>query len=698
MDKDILLLMKFLSKKSFITLADIENSLEITRRQAKYRIQKLNDLLNEEKVPPILISSSNTKDIVVSDDTKKVINSLLKDIDQNDVYYLSKKERLIYMYLMLFINKDHLTLNDFIDSLQVSRSTVLLDLKELTQTLEEINIHIKNDRKRGYYLVGSEMEIRRFMMKNVIYTLADEDNNKVFDIFINDFYLDDFTYSKVYISELAEKHNIRFVENRLIEFIYIFIFLNTRMQSAKYSSDEIVGLIDIDAMSYMKEYKFSSELLKKYNATENITKTDVNYIAAWILGISFGDINEDTKDCILISDLIGKMMTRFESLSGVHYKNTEEIFIQLYSHFRPAYYRLLFKLPIFNPVCDKVQEEYPELYQLVEQTMKPFNIIFGEEIPAGEIAYLTMHFSTIYSGKKGINIEKQKTDLVVCSNGIGSSAILYNELASMFPELHFLSPIDSSKLSDFSEKVDIIFATNYLEDIPDINIPIIHVSPVMSIAERYQVMREVYMQLGSGFLKKTNVDVVMDIISKYADIQNRDALYNELINYFSEIDNISNKDKKNELHLLDMVRENIIRLNIKAENWEDAVRFSYEPLLDGGFITQKYIDETVRIMNTVGPYVVITKHIALLHTKPESGTISCAMGIGVLEKPINFGSIEHDPIKYIFSLSAIDNHTHLCAMAELLELFNDDNFFLTLDNATNSSEIIKYIRNNININ
>ena len=698
MDKDILLLMKFLSKKSFITLADIENSLEITRRQAKYRIQKLNDLLNEEKVPPILISSSNTKDIVVSDDTKKVINSLLKDIDQNDVYYLSKKERLIYMYLMLFINKDHLTLNDFIDSLQVSRSTVLLDLKELTQTLEEINIHIKNDRKRGYYLVGSEMEIRRFMMKNVIYTLADEDNNKVFDIFINDFYLDDFTYSKVYISELAEKHNIRFVENRLIEFIYIFIFLNTRMQSEKYSSDEIVGLIDIDAMSYMKEYKFSSELLKKYNATENITKTDVNYIAAWILGISFGDINEDTKDCILISDLIGKMMTRFESLSGVHYKNTEEIFIQLYSHFRPAYYRLLFKLPIFNPVCDKVQEEYPELYQLVEQTMKPFNIIFGEEIPAGEIAYLTMHFSTIYSGKKGINIEKQKTALVVCSNGIGSSAILYNELASMFPELHFLSPIDSSKLSDFSEKVDIIFATNYLEDIPDINIPIIHVSPVMSIAERYQVMREVYMQLGSGFLKKTNVDVVMDIISKYADIQNRDALYNELINYFSEIDNISNKDKKNELHLLDMVRENIIRLNIKAENWEDAVRFSYEPLLDGGFITQKYIDETVRIMNTVGPYVVITKHIALLHTKPESGTISCAMGIGVLEKPINFGSIEHDPIKYIFSLSAIDNHTHLCAMAELLELFNDDNFFLTLDNATNSSEIIKYIRNNININ
>lgn len=309
-----------------------------------------------------------------------------------------------------------------------------------------------------------------------------------------------------------------------------------------------------------------------------------------------------------------------------------------------------------------------------------------------------MHFSTIYSGKKGVNIAKQKTALVVCSNGIGSSAILYNELTSMFPELHFLSPIDSSKLSDFSEKVDIIFATNYLENIPNINIPIIHVSPVMSIAERYQVMREVYMQLGSGFLKKTNVDVVMDIISKHADIQNRDALYNELINYFSEIDNISNKDKENELHLLDMVRENIIRLNIEAENWEEAVRLSYEPLLENGFITQKYIDETVRIMNSVGPYVVITKHTALLHTKPESGALSCAMGIGVLKNPINFGSAEHDPIKYVFSLSAIDNHTHLCAMAELLELFNDDKFFMFLDTANDSEEVIEYIKSNININ
>ena len=191
----------------------------------------------------------------------------------------------------------------------------------------------------------------------------------------------------------------------------------------------------------------------------------------------------------------------------------------------------------------------------------------------------------------------------------------------------------------------------------------------------------------------------MDIISKHADIQNRDALYNELINYFSEIDNISNKDKENELHLLDMVRENIIRLNIEAEKiGKRQLDFLMNLFSENGFITQKYIDETVRIMNSVVPYVVITKHTALLDTKPEFCALSCAMGIGVLKNPINFGSAEHDPIKYVFSLSAIDNHTHLCAMAELLELFNDDKFFMFLDTANDSEKVIEYIKSNININ
>ena len=687
MDHEIMNLLQMLSKKKYITLKEIELNSNITRRQATYRIEKINEILKLYKISPIIVGSA--KEIKIDDKMRRKLGIILQEMEESNEYYMNKRERQIYMYLMLFMNHEYLSLNDFINFLKVSRSTVLLDFKELIQTLEENNIKVKNNRKRGYYLVGSEMDIRRMMMKFVIYTLSEEQHSKIFDVFIEDFHLDIFEYSRLVISELSKQHNIHFVEDRLVDFIYIFIFLKARIQSGKSADEEIKDLMDVDAISSMKEYDFSVELLKNYKNTKHITQEDLNYISSWILGISFGDILEETKDCILISDMVGKIMTRFEYLSGVHYQDREEIFIQLYSHFRPAYYRLLFKLPIFNPLCDKVKEEYGELYQLMEETMKPFHVIFGEEIPSGEIAYLTMHFASIYSGKNKLKIKRQKIALVACSNGIGSSAILYNELKEMFPELHFLPPVETAHIQDVDSTIDIIFSTSYVKYGVDIGIPVIRVTPVMSMAERYQVMRDVYMQLGSDSLKQPNIDVVMNIIGKYADIRQEDDLYNELIFYFSQNEN--DKEKEKTLHLKEMIKPELIRLNIEATNWEEAVRLAYEPLVQHHYITQNYVEETVRSVKIVGPYIVITKHVALPHTKPECGALSIALGIGVLKSPVKFGNQDNDPVKYIFSLSAIDNQTHLTAMAELLELFNQKSFFEKLDIANNSREIMEYL-------
>ncbi|MFN1906230.1 PRD domain-containing protein [Clostridioides difficile] len=80
------------------------------------------------------------------------------------------------------------------------------------------------------------------------------------------------------------------------------------------------------------------------------------------------------------------------------------MFKQLYSHFRPAYYRLLFKLPIYNPICEKVKEEYKLVYRIVSNAMKEFCGLFGEEIQEEELAYLTMHFATLFQIKKNLMV------------------------------------------------------------------------------------------------------------------------------------------------------------------------------------------------------------------------------------------------------------------------------------------------------
>ena len=115
-------------------------------------------------------------------------------------------------------------------------------------------------------------------------------------------------------------------------------------------------------------------------------------------------------------------------------------------------------------------------------------------------------------------------------------------------------------------------------------------------------------------------------------------------------------------------------------------------MVDHLYVKQSYIDEIIRIMHAEGPYVVITRHVALPHTKPSAGALRCGIGITSLKEGVCFGSAEHDPIKYIFTLSALDNESHLTAMSQLLELFNDTAFYRLLDQCTSSIEVVEYIK------
>lgn len=223
------------------------------------------------------------------------------------------------------------------------------------------------------------MEIRRVLIKSIIETLSSEKSSRVFDIFIEEYELDSFEEARKNILKLVEKYEINFVEDRLVEFIYIFIFLKARMYSKRRDILENIDIPKVAVMSSMKEYKFAEELLEIYESKENIKSHDITYISAWILGISVGNHDEDTEDREVISEIVNKIMRKFGYLSGVYYISQRKIYKQLYSHFRSAYYRLLFKLPIYNPLCERVKEEYGLVYKLVCNTMDEFCNLFGEE-------------------------------------------------------------------------------------------------------------------------------------------------------------------------------------------------------------------------------------------------------------------------------------------------------------------------------
>ena len=143
--------------------------------------------------------------------------------------------------------------------------------------------------------------------------------------------------------------------------------------------------------------------------------------------------------------------------------------------------------------------------------------------------------------------------------------------------------------------------------------------------------------------------------------------------------------------LSDLLDESLVLLDVEATDWQDAVRKAAQPLVDNGKVTPSYVDDIIKGVNDLGPYIVITEHVALPHARPESGALESAVGIVTLKEPVEFGSADNDPVKFLFPLSAKDNDSHLGALQSLVELLSDPDFFVQLENAKTPQDVVELV-------
>lgn len=84
-----------------------------------------------------------------------------------------ERQRLIFLYC--FLEVENLSVFHFQDFLQVSKNTILADIKKLREYLEENAIQLVYQRKSGFYLSGEELPIRIFA-RNIVSELLDSDS------------------------------------------------------------------------------------------------------------------------------------------------------------------------------------------------------------------------------------------------------------------------------------------------------------------------------------------------------------------------------------------------------------------------------------------------------------------------------------------------------------------------------------------
>ena len=117
--------------------------------------------------------------------------------------------------------------------------------------------------------------------------------------------------------------------------------------------------------------------------------------------------------------------------------------------------------------------------------------------------------------------------------------------------------------------------------------------------------------------------------------------------------------------LLDLLNEKTIRLDAEAADWPESVRLAGALLVDTGAVSPSYVDAMIRIVEELGPYMVVAPGIALAHARPEDGVKRMCMSLMRLASPVEFGSEDNDPVDLVFAFGALDKEGHLQALKEL---------------------------------
>lgn len=139
-----------------------------------------------------------------------------------------------------------------------------------------------------------------------------------------------------------------------------------------------------------------------------------------------------------------------------------------------------------------------------------------------------------------------------------------------------------------------------------------------------------------------------------------------------------------------------IRLKVKVDDWQDAVKKAGWILVENGYVTQAYVDAMLQTVQTLGPYIVVAPGLAMPHAKNTSGVLRSGISIMTLAQPVEFGNRSNDPVYMLIGLAGINDSLHLDILQAIATIFEDETILPMLA-ACDSKERIAEVFNNVEV-
>ena len=549
---DILLLLDEVNE-----LKEIANRLNLSERTIRYEIENLNYYLKKFGINEIQIVSKKVEKPEMLN-----YNSVLKYLNK-DNYSYSKEERADYILANYLFNSVNMKQSSLEEELNVSATTIANDMNRVKDILSSNKLEFSSYSKDFEYIVGNEKNIRQFILN---------------------FLIDYMFIEKKFPGELKIK---KVMENYFkdLELIKVRAFIKKIQEKLqKIISDEAYKILTLYLMIMIKRVK-EKKVLKEINNPNFITSSDEFKIISVIvnqLENSF-DVKLNNQEIMAFSEyvlgshsynfdysyyenwiqleiLVNKLVIDINSKIDINILGDNILFEGLLNHLRPAIYRVKQGIKLENPIYEEVLENYPELFNMIRESMKNLEHYLEIEINEDEIAFVTIHF------KEAIDRREEKTlknIIIVCGFGYGSSKLLKENIKKYF-DVNVVSTMPLHKFEEITDfnNIDLIISTVLIKEE---KVSVVHVSPILT--------KEDIEKLESYGLDKERkliyLEELLEIIKQHAEIKDEKALIESLTEKYKSKIAFNIENKKHNLEII--LGEENIYTNLSFDSWESAL-------------------------------------------------------------------------------------------------------------------------------
>lgn len=638
-----------------ITGKEVEASLQLSRKQLSYAIEKINDYLQDNGMPKIERLRTGKFIIPVAVIEQYQTEEITGD---GTTYIYTDKERGLLIFLMLLCVREELSIYHFTSKLEISKNTFLTDLKKLEQRLEEYHLEVLYSRQEGYHLVGSEYA-KREMMEQV----------------------------EKQISMIEERLQVRFTDERLKELPLIMCLIIIRTQKGRILRELPETFQHIAGT---KEYSVMLEFAKEYGIT---WQTEKLFLTAQIQISNFHTLQ--TRDSAQEEELMRaseEVIVNFENLICVTINERETLLEALFQHIKPAFYRMKYHYHIEQSILDMVLPQYASLHAVVRKSIGPVERLLGVEVPDEELVYITALFGAWLrrEGILEITPDQRKRAVVVCANGISVSNFLYFTLKELFPEIEFIACLSMRDFASYDEtKFDLVFTMVRLETTKTQFV----VKPFLDEVSKTKFREKVMGELVGIVPHKLDVSTLLNIVRKYADIIDEEALKREFaaaLNPEIEDEKLNNVRTRFQIGLKDVLVEETIQILDHTLLWEDAIRTVGRPLVTRGDVTEGYVQKAIDNIKADKPFIMIADGVIIAHAGVDDGANRVCLSLLTMpERTDVCGYMQAD---VVIMIGTPDPTKHLEMLEQLNHIIEDKKSLQLLKKAKEPKDIIKLIQ------